>query len=113
MDAARAVGIHHHLGRDQLINQNIPAGDCLATLPARMQRRMLQMDNRVQIAAGVFITLAIVVGVLGGWFAYDCGNDSIYSVWVPKIQCVAILLGTIFGVLVLGGIGVVLSQVQR
>ena len=71
------------------------------------------MDNAVQIAAGICFTLAVVVAVVGGWFTYECGyGNSTVSVWVPHGQCVAILLATIFWVLVTVGIGVVLSRVQ-
>ena len=71
---------------------------------------MLQMDNAVQIAAGVCFTLAIAVGIAGGWWFWDCYEPVIYA---PILKCVAILLVTIFWVLVLGAIGVGLSQVRR
>ena len=71
---------------------------------------MLPMENAVRIAAGVFLSLAVVVAVLGGWWFWDCYNPPIYA---PIVKCVAILVVTIFWVLVFGAIGVVLSQVQR
>ena len=70
----------------------------------------MQIGNVVAIVAGVFIVLAVVVGSVGLWQFYECYTPAIYA---PLWKCLAILLVTIFWVVVFGGIGVVLSQVQR
>ena len=73
----------------------------------------MKITDVIPIVAAAFIVAAIAIGAVGGWFVYQCGNESTYSaVWVPQMTCLGILLGTIIGVVVFGGIGVALSQVQ-
>ena len=73
----------------------------------------MKIADVIPIVAVIFIVLAVAVGLAGLWYVYHCGMESIYSIWVPRLKCFAILLGAIVLVLMLGGIGVVLSQMRR
>ena len=65
------------------------------------------------VAAAVCIMLAVVVALGGAWLSYQCGfAETTYSVWVPKIKCFGILLGTIVLAGILGVIGFGLSQLE-
>ena len=95
------------------MNKETPAGAVWRQARRELKEAILKIADVVPIVAVIFIVLAFTVGVAGVWYVYDCGMESILSVWVPRMKCVAILLVTIFWVVVFGGIGVVLSQVQR